>query len=96
MKDPFDRDENEKLYGSWVAMGFLSEDLFIATIAETAKVMLEQMKRSVKPTDDITLVFTMSNTAEKDIYRCTGAWKCYGKTEEEQIHECKTSVKGGK
>ena len=83
MKDPFGRDENEKLYGSWVVMGFLSEDLFIANIAETAKVLLDQMKRSVKPTDDITLVFTMSNTEEEDIYRCTGAWKCMGEVKQD-------------
>lgn len=95
MKDPFDRDKNEKLYGSCVVMGFLSEDWFIANIAETAKTLLEQMKKSVKPTDDITLVFTMSKTEEKDIYRCTGAWKCYAEVEEEQIHECKTSTEGG-
>lgn len=79
MKDPFDRDPDSKMYGSWVAMGQLTEESFIAYIAETAKALLEQMHKSVKAKDDITLVFKMDKTEDPEIYSCTGAWKCIGK-----------------
>jgi hypothetical protein len=92
MTDPFDRDPDSKLYGSWVAMGQLSEDWFIACITETAKALMEHMHKSVEPENDITLVFTMEKTEDPDIFSCTGAWKCQGRSK----HERKTSAEGSK
>ena len=67
-----------KLYGSWISMGQVSEDWFIASIAETTKRLLEQMHKLVEPVDDISLIFKLNPTEEDDIYSVTGAWKCYG------------------
>ena len=67
------------LYGSWISMGQLSEDWFIAFIAETTKRLLEQMHKSVEPVEDISLIFKLNPTKDEEIFEITGAWRCYGK-----------------
>ena len=60
-------------------MGQLSEDWFIACIAETTKRLLEQMHKSVEPVEDISLIFKLNPTKDEDIFEITGAWRCHGK-----------------
>ena len=68
----------EPQYGNSMSMGFLSEDWIVACIPQTAKKLIEQMRRTVVPEDGFTLVFRMYKTDEDGIYSCTGAWKCSG------------------
>jgi hypothetical protein len=78
-----DYPEEYKLYGSWIQMGQIDEQFFVATIAEAAFRILKNMHSSVKPCGDITLIFKLNPTEEDGIFETTGGWKCFGKGKEE-------------
>ena len=84
MNDPFERKDDSFRYGAYVSMGQLDKEFFIAHIASTAKMLLDQMFESVTPTDDITLIFKLNKTNDDDIFSCTGAWKCFGRSKHER------------
>ena len=81
--NPIDYPEKYKLYGSWIRMGQMDEQLFVAKIAEAAFRILKNMHSLVEPYRDITLIFKLNPTEEDGIFETTGGWKCFGKEKEE-------------
>jgi len=89
--NPFDWPKEYKMFGAWVSMGQLSEEWFIACLAETAKRLMEQLHKSVIPKGDINLIFKLIPSGEDGTYEVTGAWKCFGESKGGKQNECETS-----